>query len=421
MNNLGQHSNMNHEVIAGGNWNNSSNAGVGNVNLNNNRTNSNNNVGVRDFISMPETSIDDTGNIGVCCPAKSEIKNTNNLLSNRIENQIKSKRIGNLSEKAFSLENLYQAFLDARNGKRKKRATLNFEKNLGAELLDLYNELHDGDYKTKPYKQFKVYEPKERVINAPHFRDLVVQHAIYRVIYPIFDKSFVDTSYACRKGGGTHKASTYTQKEMRKYDGELYYVKLDIRKFFYSIDREILRKLFEKKIKDKSFIEIMMQFADMDTSKGIPIGNLLSQLYALIYMNPVDHYAKRELKAKSYVRYVDDIVIIGVTLDTAKNIKDKIEAFIKQSLNLEYSHWMISKIKKGINFVGYRTWKSVKFVRKHSMYKFKKAIKKSRIESIVSLIGHAKGTASIAYFRTLLTEHEILKQIPRRSLACLNM
>ncbi|MDD5406020.1 MAG: reverse transcriptase/maturase family protein [Sulfurovaceae bacterium] len=412
---------MKNEVIAGGNWNNSSNAGVGNVNLNNNRTNSNNNVGVRDFISMPETSRDDTGNIGVCCPAKSEIKNTNNLLSNLVENQIKSKRIGNLFEKAFSVENLYQAFLDARKGKRKKRATLNFEKNLGTELLDLYSELHDGDYKTKPYKQFKVYEPKERVINAPHFRDLVVQHAIYRVIYPIFDKSFADTSYACRKGGGTHKASAYTQKEMRKHDGELYYVKLDIRKFFYNIDREILRKLFEKKIKDKKFIEIMMQFANMDTSKGIPIGNLLSQLYALIYMNPVDHYAKRELKVKSYVRYVDDIVAIGVTLDIAKNIKNKIEKFIQDKLNLEYSHWMISKIKKGINFVGYRTWKSVKFVRKHSMYKFKKAIKKSRIESIVSLIGHAKGTASTSYFRSLLAEHEILNQIPKRSLACLNM
>ena len=216
------------------------------------------------------------------------------------------------------------------------------------------------------------------------------------------------------------QASDFTQKEMRKYDGELYYAKLDIKKFFYNIDRDILRKLFEKKIKDKRFIDLMMLFTDMGTPKGIPIGNLLSQIYALVYMNPVDHFIKRELKAKSYVRYVDDMVIIGVSREEAVRVKDEVEAFVKRELGMDYSHWMIDKIKRGINFVGYRTWKSVKFVRKHSMYKFRKACKKSKIESIISLIGHAKGTATLPYFKKLLIEHEILNQIPKRSQACLN-
>ena len=405
--------------IVGGNWNNNSNAGVFNLNVNNNRTNSNDNVGGRDFIQNPETSMDDTVNIGIHCSAISEI-NSSVLSSSIVESQNTAKRVGNLYADSFSKKDLYDAYLDARSGKRKKSGTFEFEKNIGAQINELYTDLMGGSYRPKPYNVFEVHEPKTRIIYAPHFRDLVVQHAIYRKIYPIFDKTFIDQSYACRKGKGTHKASEFTQKEMRKYDGELYYAKLDIKKFFYNIDRNILRKLFEKKIKDKRFIDLMMLFTDMGTPKGIPIGNLLSQIYALVYMNPVDHFIKRELKAKSYVRYVDDMVIIGVSREEAVRVKDEVEAFVKRELGMDYSHWMIDKIKRGINFVGYRTWKSVKFVRKHSMYKFRKACKKSKIESIISLIGHAKGTATLPYFKKLLIEHEILNQIPKRSQACLN-
>jgi len=401
--------------IVGGNWNNTSNAGVFAVNLNNYRTNTNTNIGARDSIAKPETTKVDTGNRGRGCPALSEIK-CENSLSSVFENRVGAKRKGYLFEQAFTMENLYAAYLDARKGKRKKRATMKFETNLGAELQALYDELHSGSYEPRPYSQFYVYEPKPRLINAPHFRDLVVQHAIYRTIYDLFDKTFIDTSYACRKGGGTHKASAYTQKSMRKYSGDLYYAKLDIRKFFYRIDREILRKLFEKKIKDRRFIDLMCMFAQMNGDKGIPIGNLLSQLYALIYLNPLDYFIKRELKIKHYVRYVDDFVMIGLTLDEAKEAKTKCEKFLEEKLNLELSHWTIEKIRKGINFVGYRTWRGVKFVRKHSMYKFRKAIKEEKFESIVSLIGHAKGTGTIPYYRKMLIKSNIVNQIPKRSL-----
>ena len=362
----------------------------------------------------------DTGNRGVCCPGKTEIKNEESLLSNSVENQTKSKRIGYLFEKAFTIENLYAAFMDARKGKRVKRATLKFEVNLGAELQTLHNELHGGVYKPRAYSQFYVYEPKKRLINAPAFRDLVVQHAIYRVTYSIFDKTFIDTSYACRKGGGTHKASKYTQTEMRKYDGDLYFVKLDIRKFLHSIDRQILRVMVEKKIKDRRFVDLMCEFIEMNTDKGIPIGNLLSQIYALIYLKPLDNFIKRELKVKSYVRYVDDFVLIGLTIDEAIEAQEKCEKFVQDKLNLELSHWHIQKIKRGINFVGYRTWKSIKFVRKHSIYKMKKSVKKSKVESIISLIGHAKGTGTIPYYKRLLIEFEILNLLPNRSIQCLN-
>jgi hypothetical protein len=127
------------------------------------------------------------------------------------------------------------------------------------------------------------------------------------------------------------------------------------------------------------------------------------------------------LKIKSYVRYVDDFVLIGLTLDEAKEAKRLCEEFVKNELDLNLSHWHIQKIKKGINFVGYRTWKRIKFVRKHSIYKMKKAIKKLKIESIVSLIGHAKSTATMKYYKRLLIEADILNLLPIGVRKCLSM
>ena len=341
------------------------------MNLNNYRSASNNNVGGRDCISIPETTKVETGNRGICCPAKSEILHKSILFSSNAENQTTSKKIGYLFKKTFTVENLYNSYLIARKGKRKKRGTLKFEMNLGGEILSLHKELMGNTYIPKPYSKFEIYEPKKRVIYAPAFRDLVVQHAIYKGIYPIFDKTFINTSYACRKGGGTHKASLYLQKEMRRYDSNLYYAKLDVRKFFYRIDRNILRKLFEKKIKDKKF--------------------------------------------------VDDFVAVGLTLKEAQEFKTKCENFLKEKLNLELSHYTIQKIKKGINFVGYRTWKTKRFIRKHSMYKFRKAAKKQQLKPIISLIGHAQNTKTMPYFRKILVKFDVLNKLPQRSIECLNM
>lgn len=314
------------------------------------------------------------------------------------------KRCGNLFEKAFSKENLYFAYLDARKGKRKKKACFEFETNLGANLMDLHNRLHDGSYKPDPYFQFTVYEPKERLIHAPSFRDIVAQHAIYRVIYDIFNRSFISTSFACRIGYGTHRASDYTQRALRGYDSNLYTLKLDIRKFFYSINRRTLRTLIGRKIKDERLVDVMMLFADKEGAVGIPIGNLLSQTYALIYLNPLDHFVKRILKIKHYVRYVDDFILIGLTRDECLKQGERIKMFLSERLALGLSKSTIQKIKKGVNFVGYRTWRNKRFIRKYSLYKFSKSLKKQHQESIVSLLGHAKWTNSLPYMLKLIKE-----------------
>lgn len=312
------------------------------------------------------------------------------------------KRQGRLFEKAFSMANLYEAYLAARSGKRKRRAVYGFEKSLGANLEELYREIHSGEYRLRDYFTFNVYEPKKRLIYAPRFRDVVVQHAIYRLVYPIFDRSFLRNSFACRYGYGTHRASQYAWWALKASDPEKYILKLDVRKYFYSIDRTILRALIERKIKDRRLVDIMMQFAVMDSPAGIPIGNLMSQLYALIYLNPLDHYIKRELKVEKYVRYVDDFILFDLTRDEGIALLGKIKAYLWSALGLTLSRVSLHKVKRGINFVGYRTWKAFRLIRKHSLYKYRRAVKGARTASICSLLGHARETASLGHMIDLL-------------------
>ncbi len=320
------------------------------------------------------------------------------------------KRHGELFDAIFTRKNLFQAYLDARRGKRKKRATFEFETNLGAQLESLYWEIHAGTYQPRPYHTFWVHEPKPRLIYAPAFRDRVAQHAIYRMVYPLFDRCFVAESFACRPGYGTHKASHHLQACLKACDPQEYALKLDISKFFYRIDRSILRVLVERKIKDHRLVNLMMRFADHPDPVGIPIGNLLSQLYALIYLNPLDHYIKRDLKIQHYVRYVDDLVLVGLTRPEALALRARIGEFLADNLRLEFSRTSFTRISRGVNFVGYRTWRNRRLIRKHSLYKFRKAILRGDDQATVSILGHAKGTASLAYMISQLKEvpHENL-------------
>jgi RNA-directed DNA polymerase len=324
------------------------------------------------------------------------------------------KRTGQIYDEIFTVENLYLAYLDARKTKRNRRGCFEFERHLGANLQRLHDELKDGIFKPQPYYRFVIYEPKRREIYAPAFRDCVVQYAIYRRIYPLFDRTFIATSFACRTGKGTHAAADYAQAALRCYDGEKYTLHLDVSKFFYSINRAVLRELVERKIKDGRLVRCMMMFANYDAPVGIPIGNLLSQLYALIYLNPVDHFIKRDLKIRHYARYVDDMLLVGLTKKECLRAKDRIEGFLNDRLNLSLSWFVIQKIKRGINFVGYRTWRSKRFIRKHSLYKFRRAVKTSSRDGVVSALGHARRTQSLNHMVKFIKEnnHDLYYQIP---------
>lgn len=314
------------------------------------------------------------------------------------------KRHGQLFETMFTQDALYKAYLSSRKRKRKKSAVYKFEKDLGANLSRLHQELQDGSYKPRPYKTFYVHDPKPRLIFAPHFRDVVVQHAMYSILYPIMDKTFCFESFGCRLGKGTHRAADRAQEYLRQSPKDSYILQFDIRKYFYRIDRDILQSLWAKKIKDIRVLELVKTFAEYPNKTGIPIGNLLSQLGALIYLNPLDHYIKRDLKVERYVRYVDDFILFGLSLDTAKQFRDTITLWLSENLNLELSKWIIQSAKRGVNFVGFRTWRKTRFVRKRSMYNFSKSLKNGKLDSVKSSLSHALNTASHRHFLRQIDE-----------------
>lgn len=316
------------------------------------------------------------------------------------------KRHGDLYDKMLTLDALHAAYLRGRRGKRRTRSVAEFEANLGSELLQLQQELIVGTYRPRPYRKFWINETgKPRLIAAPAFRDVVVQHALYGLVYPIFDKTFCFDSYGCRKGKGTHRAADRAQRFLRESPEGTAFLQMDIRKFYYRIDRARLRRLIEQKIKDRRIIELMMSYADWEEPRGLPIGNLLSQLLALIYLNPLDQYIKRELKCERYVRYVDDFIIFGVSRETARMMLKKIEHWLAVNLGLELSRWTIQDCRRGLNFVGFRTWRRTRFVRRRSVHRFSKSLKSGNVLSIVSVMGNARHSATHTHFcNRLLSE-----------------
>lgn len=326
------------------------------------------------------------------------------------------KRHGNLFAKTFTMLALFEAYYRARKGKRKTLSVAKFEANLGANLQQLHDELHAGTYAPQPYRHFIITEPKPRQISAPAFRDVVVQHAIYAVINPIFDAGFVHDNFGCRAGKGGHRASDAAQQFLRASSDDEVSLQLDIRKFYYRIDRSTLRQLVERKIKDARYVDLMMVFADHGGERGVPIGNLLSQLYALIYLNPLDHFIKRDLKCSNYVRYVDDFIVFGLRCrESAIALRRKIEAFLAETLGLELSRWTIAPTRRGVNFVGFRTWRSKRFVRKHSLHRFSRSLRRGDVPSLNSIIGNALRTSTLAHFcRRICAERPgLIPHIPR--------
>lgn len=325
------------------------------------------------------------------------------------------KRYGNLFDECLSLQALYAAYLRARRGKRKTLSVMLFERDLGANLQALHDELHAGTFKPQPYRHFLVMEPKPRQISAPAFRDVVAQHAIYAVVNPIFDRTFIHDNYGCRVDKGTHRASDRTQQYLRQAKPDGFTLQLDVRRFYYTIDRSILRRLIERKIKDKRLVELMMMFADDGKGAlGVPIGNLLSQLYALIYLDPLDHFIKRQMKVGRYVRYVDDFILWCDTRSEAIERRDTIVDFLASNLGLALSRWTIAPVKRGVNFVGFRTWRGRRFVRKHSLYRFSRSLSAGDVPSLNSILGNALRTSSHAHMRRRAQAErpELIHQLP---------
>lgn len=237
-----------------------------------------------------------------------------------------------------------------------------FEFNLEENIFQLYNDLKNNRYKHGPYIAFYVRDPKLRHIHKATVRDRLFHHAVFRVLYSIFDKNFIYDSYSCRLGGGTHLAVKRLEKFIAKLSGNnrrtIYALKCDIRKFFDSVDKEILLGIIKIKIKDNNsikLISIILNSFSKEQGKGLPLGNVTSQLFANIYLNEFDQYIKHQLKVKYYLRYCDDFVILSEEPYRLMELVFKIGEFLKEFLvlNLHPNKVILRKHRQGIDFLGY--------------------------------------------------------------------
>ena len=263
----------------------------------------------------------------------------------------------------ISVDNLLISWKEFLRGKKKRKDIAEFSVNLMDNILDLHQELTNKTYHHGGYYAFKINDPKPRDIHKASVRDRLLHHAIYRILYPYFDRKFICDSYSCRINKGTHKAINrfreFSYKVSKNNTRTCWVLKCDIRKFFANIDHKILTEILDKYIENENVLwllnEVISSFASFKDGVGLPLGNLTSQLLVNIYMNEFDQFVKHKLKNKYYVRYCDDFVILSEHREWLELIIPSIKLFLKESLGLELHPNKISikTLASGADFLGW--------------------------------------------------------------------
>lgn len=302
------------------------------------------------------------------------------------------KRHGNLYDKIISLENLDLADSKARKGKETSYGVIKHDSRRDKNLLELHEKLKKQKYKTSGYHIFKIHHPKERVIyQLPYYPDRIVHHAVMNLLENIFVEVFTADTYSCIKGRGTHRCAKKTHKIMREDpEGTKYCLKFDIKKFYPSIDHNILKNLLRKKFKDKKLLSLLDEI--IDSAPGVPIGNYLSQYFANFYLAYFDHWIKEDLRIKYYFRYADDIVIFGNTKKYLHKKLHEIRMYLQDQLKLQIKgNYQIFPVEaRGVDFVGYVIYHTHMLLRKKIKQDFARAVTSGKsIESIMSYRGWA--------------------------------
>ena len=301
-----------------------------------------------------------------------------------------AKTFNNLFEKLIDFETIFLAYKNARKGKRETDACIIFERNLEENLIELQNELIWGSYKMGGYFYFDVHEPKKRHVAALiDFKDRVLQHALCDVLNEVFEPRFIFDSYACRDGKGTHAGADRAQKMMREclaQHGQVYALKADISKYFASIDHEILNRLIRRKITDQKILAIIDGIIDSYHTpgcpgKGLPLGNLTSQLFANIYLDALDQHVKNVKREKWYVRYADDWVVFHHDKLHLRALRIELQIWLGIELKLSTNHkTMVFPVSstngRGVDFLGYHLWPDRRRLRKSSLKRFARRLRK---------------------------------------------
>ncbi len=264
----------------------------------------------------------------------------------------------------ISIENLLASWKEFLKDKRKRKDVDGFSVHFLDNIYSLHNDLKNKTYAHGGYQAFKINDPKPRDIHKASVRDRLLHHAIYRILYPYFDPKFIFDSYSCRRIKGTHRAINrfreYARKVSKNDTKTIWVLKCDIRKFFANIDHIILENILDKYIRDTETVGLLKKVIGSfhTTGKsgvGLPLGNLTSQLLVNIYMNAFDHFMKRDLKIKYYIRYADDFVIVHENKEYLKNILPKISNFLeaKLRLSLHPDKVFIKTFSSGVDFLGW--------------------------------------------------------------------
>ena len=303
------------------------------------------------------------------------------------------KRIGNLYHKIYSLDNLRLADEKARKGKRNSYGVKFHDKNKEANILKLHNDLKTRSFKTSSYEIFKIYEPKEREIyRLPYFPDRIMHHAVMNIMEPIWMEIFTADTYSCIKGRGIHSCTGKIEKRLREDVVKTKYcLKLDIRKFYPTIDHDVLKGILARKIKDKDLMWLLGEV--IDSAAGVPIGNYLSQYFANLYLAYFDHWIKEQKGVKDYYRYADDMVILAETKAELHQLFKEIDSYMTNNLNLQIkgNYQVFPVEKRGLDFLGYRLWHTHTLLRKKIKKNFAKAVARGKgKETIISYMGWAK-------------------------------
>jgi RNA-directed DNA polymerase len=282
----------------------------------------------------------------------------------------------NLYPQVYEFDNLYAAYRAARRGKRNKQQVFRFEWAYEDELLRLQEELATQTYRPGAYTSFYITDPKRRLISAAPFRDRVVHHALCQVIEPVFDRRFIHDSYANRVGKGTHRALDRCQEFSRRYR---YVLQGDIVQFFASVDHAILRRCLARPIADAKCLRLIDRIMESGVGvhaqdyrmhwfrgddllaasrpRGLPIGNLTSQFWANVLLNELDQFAKRELKCRAYLRYVDDFLLFHENKRQLWAWKEAIAGFLSElRLVLHPAKSVVYPVRNGIPYLGFRVW-----------------------------------------------------------------
>jgi RNA-directed DNA polymerase len=342
----------------------------------------------------------------------------------------------NLQERLCDWENLRLAYQNASRGKRGRGATAEFESLLADHLLDLEEELRGKTCQPGPYSSFYIHEPKRRLISAAPFRDRVVHHALCNVTVPYFENLFIADSYANRVGKGTHRAIDRCQQFARKYK---YVLQCDIAQFFPSIDHEILRAVLKRMLPDESVSWLidrilasgrgilaeeykMVYFRDddlfaMDRPRGLPIGNLTSQWWANCYLNPFDHFVRRELGCGAYLRYVDDFLLFG---GDKKQLMQWRNAIIKRlerfRLTIHAGSAYPRPVTEGIPFLGFRIFPDHRRLKQRKGFAYRRKLRhllrtvdeKTVYASLQGWINHVRYADTFHLRQSMLKEFELL-------------